>query len=200
MQRLALRELDHGVVKLAAHHKVNVLAGGEAFGRVDLNGRSHESDLQIGLGLFHHARQAKVARKPHGRSKQNHEVITACDPRRLFRRDLVRRRVQEATAGQHAGWVSQPDRVPIRLDLSRCRPARTGPPVKLLKAGRVEQKRLHEVGHIPPLWVQQATAFHDRSILVHKSHDSVHKISLARPWAATNETFSRTSVPPRLQH
>ena len=99
MQRLALRELDHGVVKLAAHHKVNVLADGEALGRVDLNGRSHKSDFQIGLGFLHHARQAEVARKPHGRRKQNHKVVSGRDPRGLFRRDLVRRSVQEAAAG-----------------------------------------------------------------------------------------------------
>ena len=50
-KRLALRELDDRVVELAADDEVDLLAGQQAFVRLDLHVRADETDLGVGLCL-----------------------------------------------------------------------------------------------------------------------------------------------------
>ena len=42
---------------------------------------------------------------------------------RLLDRNLVRRRVHHFAVGKKSGGITQPDRVPVGFNLSRCRPA-----------------------------------------------------------------------------
>src|ERR1700677_4026559 len=55
---------------------------------------------------------------------------------------MVRRRIEQTRPFQHAGREGEPNRVPVRLNLARCRPARTGSAVKFLERGRIQKQRL----------------------------------------------------------
>ena len=54
--------------------------------------------------------------------------------------DVVGRGIQQTRAFQHAGRIGQPNRIPVRFDLSSSRPTRTGAAVKVLERGRVQEQ------------------------------------------------------------
>ena len=60
---------------------------------------------------------------------------------------MVWRSIHQARTLQHSGGIRQPDRVPIGLDLTGCRPAAAGATVKLFKGGRVQEQRLQRRCH-----------------------------------------------------
>src|ERR1700722_11842039 len=55
---------------------------------------------------------------------------------------MVRRRIEQTGPFQHAGREGKPNRVPVGLNLARCRPSRAGSAVKFLKRGRIQEQRL----------------------------------------------------------
>jgi hypothetical protein len=54
---------------------------------------------------------------------------------------MVRRSVDQTRTIEHASGISEPDRVPIRLDFACGGPAAAGATVKLLKGRRVQEER-----------------------------------------------------------
>ena len=55
-------------------------------------------------------------------------------------RELLRS-VEQPGALQHSGRIGQPDRIPIRFDLTSCGPARACAAIKIFKRGRVKKQR-----------------------------------------------------------
>ena len=98
-ERPTLREFHHRMIKFPPNHEINVLTSSKTLGRMDLDRGSHETDFQPRLGFLHQARQAEIARKSHGRSKEDHKLVIARDPRRLLGRDFVRGSVEQAAPG-----------------------------------------------------------------------------------------------------
>src|SRR2546421_5415542 len=101
--------------------------------------RANKGDLQIRVGLFHPGDQTYVAGKPGGAGKEDQKFVLLAQFNRLFSRDVVRRSIEQARSFQHSSRISQPYRVPIRLNFTGGRPARTGPPVEVLKGRRIEE-------------------------------------------------------------
>ena len=87
-----------------------------------------------GLGDAHVARKSWSAREQH----EQFIVLTGAD--RLFRRDVVRRGVEQARAFEHSGRIGEPDRIPVGLDLTRGGPARTCAPIEILKRRRIQKQ------------------------------------------------------------
>ena len=140
IQRLTIGILNYGVIELPAHDEIKRRAFLEGHLRQGGYVRSHESDLQPRVGRFHGSRQLDVTLKAGRAGKQNQEFVIPSNLDSLLRRHLVRRSVEQTGAFQHACRVSQPDRVPIGLDLARGRPARAGAAVIILKRRRVQQQ------------------------------------------------------------
>ena len=139
VQRLTIRILDYGVIELPAHYEIERRAFLERRLRQGGYVRSHESDLQLGIGRLHGSRQLDVALKARRAGKQNQEFVIPSNLDGLLRVHLVRRSVEQTGAFQHACRVSQPDRVPIGLDLARGWPARTGAAVIVLKRRGIQK-------------------------------------------------------------
>src|SRR5262249_30690331 len=63
-------------------------------------------------------------------------------------RYVVGRRIEHPRALQQARRIRQPDRVPIRLDLARCRPPRARSAIEIFKRRRVQKEGFQ--GHRHP--------------------------------------------------
>src|SRR5690348_1357553 len=151
-ERLAVRVVNHRIIEFAAHDKVNVGTGQQALGRLDLHVRPHKRNLDARLPFFDCARKLEIALKSNRRREHHEEIVVTGDVNGLLRRDLMRRRIEQAASRQHSRRISKPDRIPIGLDLSSCRPAGTCAAVKILEARRVEQKCLHYRRHSTSSW------------------------------------------------
>jgi hypothetical protein len=92
-ERLALRELDDGMVEFARDDEIDFGAGPQTV-RLELNVGAHECDLQVRLRLFHLPRESNIVIEPDSGREQNKKIVITPDSDSLFRSDAVRRSVQ----------------------------------------------------------------------------------------------------------
>ena len=162
-ERLALRVFHDGMIEFAAHHEIEVGAGKQAFGRLDLHVRADKGDLDVGLLLFHRASHAQIAVESHGGREQHDELVILGGSNDLSRSDVVRRAIEQAAARQHASGIGEPNRIPVGLDLARGGPARAGASIEFLETRRV-----------------QGTAFSSRTASIHPLRSS-NEIPVQQP-------------------
>ena len=115
-QRLAFGVVDHGVIKLFAGHEIDRRTIAQRLLRQHAHVRSNESNLDLGIASLDGARQANVARKAGGRGEQNEKLVVLGNLNGLLRRNIVRRRIQQAALPP----ASQPDK-PATPDTSMTR-------------------------------------------------------------------------------
>src|SRR5690348_820089 len=150
-ERLTLRKLHHGVIKFAAHNKVDVITGHQTLIGLHLHRRSHKGNPETGLHLFHPASKLDVVLKTDSGREKNYKFVVLCDFDGLLRSDFVRRSIQQAAAGQHSRGIGEPHGVPVRLNLARSGPPRTCATIKLLETRRIQQQRLQNRHHTDSL-------------------------------------------------
>src|SRR5262245_37670432 len=131
------------MIEFTADDEIDVAARCQTGVRLQLNVGTDEGDLQIRMNLFHAADQPQVALKSRGRGEEHDEVVVAGDLDRLRHSYFVRRGIEHATVGKHAGRIGEPDGIPVRLDLASRWPARARAAVVALEAGWVQEERLH---------------------------------------------------------
>ncbi len=84
--------------------------------------------------------EALVALPADGGGEEHQELVVLADLDGFLGGDVVRRGVEQPRTLQQAGWIGEPDGVPVGLDLARRRPARTGAAIEVLERGRVEEE------------------------------------------------------------
>src|SRR5208337_368749 len=141
-QWLAIGEFHCGVVELATYHEVDGCAFCEGPLRQGSDMRTYEGDLQLWIGSFHRCGKPDVALEARRTGKQHQEVEILANFYGFFRAHMMRRSVEHARAFQHARRVSQPDRIPIRLNLAGSWPTRTGAAVVVLERRRIQKQCL----------------------------------------------------------
>ena len=122
------------MIELAAHHEIDVRAGQQAFRRLDLHLRPYEGDFDSGLFLFHRPRHAQIAVEAHRGGEQHHKLVVLRDLHYFRWGGVPRRRIQQSAALQHSGGISQPDGIPVGLDLASGGPTGPRAAVKLLES------------------------------------------------------------------
>src|SRR5690242_3872253 len=148
--RLPVRILHHRMVELATGHTIDVITSFLPLIWLDVPMRANKSNLHPRIHFFNLANQFDVALKTNRRGKQNQELIVFADFHRLLPVHFVRRSVEQPAPGDHPGRIGQPNRIPIRFNLSRRGPPRTGPAVEILETRRVQQQSLHRFRHSSP--------------------------------------------------
>ena len=137
---LALGVFDDGVVELLAAGYVNYLCLHQRFFRLHADVGSDKSDFDVRIAVFDGLGYADVAVEPRSARKQHEQFVIFAGADRLFRRDVVRRGVEQARALDHPGRISEPDRIPVRFDFTRRGPARASAPVEILKRRRIQEQ------------------------------------------------------------
>src|SRR5690349_289662 len=112
--------------------------------------RAYESNLQSGIFFFDFADQLDVAVESNRGGIQDQKLIVFANLNSLLPVNLVRGSIQQPAPGNHPRRIRQPNRIPIRLNLSRRGPPRTRSAVKILKTWRVQQNSLHYIRHSSP--------------------------------------------------
>ena len=143
IQRLTLGKLHDRIIELAADDEIDVLAGIQRGVRLHLHVGADKGHFQRRVGAPHLARQAQIALEARRRREQDDELVIAGDADRLLRRDLVGRRIEQPASLQQAGRICEPDRIPVRFDFPRSRPARACAAVKPFEGGRIQEKGSH---------------------------------------------------------
>ena len=132
-ERLALGVVHDGVVEFLAADEINFRAVAQRLLRQHAHVRSDKRNFDLGIGLLDGLRDPHVAWKARRRREEDEKFISLGDLNRLFRGNVMRRRIQQPRPFNHPGRISQPNRIPIGLDFTRSRPARTGAAVEALK-------------------------------------------------------------------
>jgi hypothetical protein len=148
IEGLSLGKLDDREVELAAADEVECGTLVESAVGVSGDGWPDEADLHGRVGSLDGLRQALVACPADGRREQDQELVVLADLDGLIRGNVVRVGIEQPRTLQQSGRISQPDGVPIGLNLARSGPARTRATVKVLERGRIQQKRFQ--GHRHP--------------------------------------------------
>ena len=139
VERLALGKFDDGIIELAAADEVERGALIQSAVRVGGHGRSNKGDANRRVCRLDGHRQTLIARPAYCRGEEHQELVVLANVDCLLGGDVVRRSVQQTRALEHAGGVSEPDGVPIGLNLARCGPARTRAAVEIFEGGRVQK-------------------------------------------------------------
>ncbi len=121
-KRLALGIVRDLVIELAAHHEVDrrIL---QRLLRLNRHGRSYERHFHLRIGVLHHFRHLQIDLKAGTRGEKHQQLKIFAHFDRLLDRNLVGRRVHHSAVGEHAGWITKPDRIPIGFDFAGGRPA-----------------------------------------------------------------------------
>ena len=138
--RLALRVFHDGVVEFLAAGYVNHFGFHQRLLGQHADVRSDEGDLDVRIAVFDGLGDADIAGKSRRAGEQHEQFVVLAGADRFFRRDVVRRGVQQARALQHSGRIGEPDRIPVRFNLTRSGPARTGAPIEILKRRRIQEQ------------------------------------------------------------
>ena len=93
-----------------------------------------------GLAVFDGLGDADVAGESGSAGEEHEQFVVLAGADRFFRRDVVRRGVEQARAFEHARGIGEPDRIPVRFDLTRRGPARTGASIEILKRRRIQKQ------------------------------------------------------------
>ena len=104
-------------------------------------------DLDGGVGGLDGLREGVVTGPAYGRRKEHEELEVFGDLDGLVGRDVVRWSVEQARAFEQTGGVSEPDGIPVRLDLADCGPAGACAAIKVLKRWRIQEQGLQGLVH-----------------------------------------------------
>ena len=141
LQRLALRELDHGMIKFLATDKINRRAIFQGEVGKDGHMRADESDLDPGICVLNFACELDVSGKARSTGIQDQKLVVLGDLDGFFRRHVMGRGIEQARPLQHASGVGEPNRIPVGLNFTGCRPTRASPTIKVFKRRRIQEKR-----------------------------------------------------------
>ena len=89
--------------------------------------------FSFGFASFIAAASLMSPWKPGSAGKQHQEFVVLADLDGLFRAHVVRRSIEQPRAFQHSGRIGEPYRIPVGLDFTGGRPARTGATVIVLE-------------------------------------------------------------------
>src|ERR1019366_2932653 len=142
VQRLALGKLDDRIIELFAADEINRGTITQRFLRKHGYVRADKRDLNGRVSFLDFLYQLNIAGKAGCTGEQHQELIPRRDFDGFLRRNVVRWRIQKARALKHASGISEPNRIPIRFDLARSWPPRSGPTIKILKRRWVQKKSL----------------------------------------------------------
>src|SRR6267142_876102 len=98
LKRFAMRVFGDGMVKLAAHEKINIFARRQSFIRTDMSVWTNERDLDPRMNFFDLADELQVAMESNRGRIKNQEFVALADFNGLLPIHLVRRSVQQPAA------------------------------------------------------------------------------------------------------
>src|SRR5580698_1565832 len=122
VEGLAVGILDDREVELAAADEVDGGAPVEGFVGRCSDGWAYESDLNRGICLLNDSGHLLIALPAQAAGKENEEFVILEDLDDLLPFDVVGWRIEETGSLQHAGRISEPNGVPVGLDLAGSRP------------------------------------------------------------------------------
>ena len=138
-QRLAVGVLDNGVVEFLAADHIDDLVLEQRLFRQDAHVRTDKRNLDIRIGVLNRFRQADIAGESGRAREKNQQLVVLTNANGLFRRNVVRRSIQQARSFEHARGIREPDRIPVGLDFARGRPARTRASIEVFKRRRIQK-------------------------------------------------------------
>jgi hypothetical protein len=118
VEGLAVGILDDREVELTAADEVDSEALVEGFVGRGGDGWADESDLDRGICLLNNSGHLLIALSAHAAGEEDEELVILEDLDDLLPIDVVGWRIEEAGALQHAGRISEPNGVPVGLDLA----------------------------------------------------------------------------------
>ena len=137
LERLALGVVDDRVVEFLAANEIDRRAIAQRLLRQHADVRPDKRNLDFGIRLLDRLGNADIAGKSGRRGEEHEEFVVLGDLNRLFRRNVMRRRIQQPRPLQHSGRISQPYRIPETLNFAGGGPTGAGASVEILKRGRV---------------------------------------------------------------
>src|SRR3981189_2283445 len=132
-------------MELPARHKIDVRAGIQRLIGLDVSGWPDESNLHAWVDFLDFPDELDVTLQTDRGCEESQKLVIFADLDCLLPIDFVRRRVQQPATGDHSRGVCQPNRVPVRFNLARCRPTRTRTAVEILKTRRIQTKCFHSI-------------------------------------------------------
>src|SRR5262249_47369554 len=149
-KRGSLGVIDDLIIEFPPDHEIDRGVVPERVLRIHGDRRTHNGDFQLGVSIFHHLRHLDVDVKAWRRGKQHQQLELAGHLYGLFDGNLVRWRVHHLAVRKKPCRIAEPHRVPVRFDLARSRPARTGTSIKTFKGWRIQKQCSHSLSPEQP--------------------------------------------------
>ena len=146
LERRALGVIHYLMVEFTADNKVDRRILAQGLFRLHRHRRTHEANLYLRVGFLHHLGHLHVNVKTGRGSEEHQKLIIGRHGDGLFDGNLVGRGIEHFAVGQHAGRVTEPNRIPIAFNFARGRPAAAGAAVESLERRRVEEECTHNLG------------------------------------------------------
>ena len=140
-ESFALGKLFYGVIKFLADHEIDGRAFPQTLLRLNRHMRTHERNLDVRICILDALDELNVSREARCAGVENQKLISLRNIDGLVRRNIMGRCVKQPGTFQHSRRISQPNRIPIRLNLAGCGPARACAAIKIFKRGRVKKQR-----------------------------------------------------------
>ena len=102
--------------------------------------RADKGDLDVRVDVLDPLHQPDISGKPGSARVEDQELVITSDLDRVFCGDVVGWGIEKARTLQHSGRVSQPDGVPVGLNLAGRGPTRTRPAIEVLKRWWIQKQ------------------------------------------------------------
>ena len=150
IEGLAVCIFGDGVVEFAADDEIDVQTAVQCLFGLDVPVRTNKCHSQRWVGFLDFAEQLDITVKTDGRSEEDQELVVFANLNGLVPVNFMRRGIEQAAAGDHSSRIAEPDGIPVRFNLARRGPPRTGPTVEILEARGIQEQRLHSIWHYSP--------------------------------------------------